>query len=123
MKKTQYSLLMLPVALLMAAIPVIAQQQTYTYECDNGRSFSAQYSGNSATVRVNNQTMTLPAVPAAQGEARYSDGRYLLFTTANNTEAFVEVDGDRTHAGCIAQSTARRAAPAATTSAPVRGLW
>lgn len=120
MMKIKSGLLIVSVALTIAAVPAIAQQQVYTYECDNGKSFSAQLSGNSATVRVNNQTVTLPAVPAEPGQARYSDGRYVLFTTANNTEAFVEVDGDRTHAGCIAQDGTRR--PAAT-AAPVRGLW
>lgn len=124
MKKIQFGLLAIPVALAIAAISGGAQPQVYTYECDTGQDFSAQYSGNAATVRVDNQTLTLPAVPASPGQARYSDGRYLLFTTANNTEAFIEVNGDRTHEGCIAQSTRpSTAAPSSPSPTPARALW
>ncbi|HEY9643638.1 MAG TPA: MliC family protein, partial [Coleofasciculaceae cyanobacterium] len=118
MKAIKLCIVAISVALMSISIPAIAQQQTqpqtrpqtYTYECDNGKSFQAEYGTNSAMVRVNNQSLTLPPVPASQddpaGGQRYSDGKYLLFTTANRTEAFVEVDGDRTHAGCIAQPLA-----------------
>jgi membrane-bound inhibitor of C-type lysozyme len=126
MKKMKFSLLLASTALTIAAIPGVAQQQVYTYECDAGQSFSAQYGSNAATVWVDNQTLKLPALAASPGQARYSDGRYLLFTTANNTEAFVEVDGDRTHEGCIARPTAQHSAPTASPTpspSPVRARW
>lgn len=120
------SLLLASAALTIAAIPGVAQQQVYTYECDTGQSFSAQYDSNAATVWVDNQTLKLPALATSPGQARYSDGRYLLFTTANNTEAFVEVDGDRTHEGCIARPTAHHSTPTASPTpspSPVRARW
>ena len=130
MKTVKFGLIVVPVALTIAAIPAIAQQQTYTYECDTGQSFTAQYGSNSATVQIDNQTLTLPAVSAvapddalAPGQARYSDGRYLLFTSSNNTEAFVEVDGDKTHEGCIAQTTRPSSTSSSSSSTPVRALW
>lgn len=130
MMKITFILFAVPVAFMIAAIPGTAQQQrTYTYECDTGGSFSAQFEANSATVRLHSgQTITLPAVPASQiplgpGEARYSDGNYLLFTSSNNNGAWVELNGDRIQDGCIAQaasSTSTSTVPAAT---PVRALW
>lgn len=125
MKKMQFGLLGVSVALALTTIPVVAQQQVYTYECDTGQPFTAQYSSNSATLRIDNQTLTLPAVPAEPGQARYSDSRYLLFTTANRTEAFVEVNGDRTHEGCIAQParSSTTPSPSRPSPTPARALW
>jgi membrane-bound inhibitor of C-type lysozyme len=126
MKAIRFCVFSISVALTIASVPAIAQQRVYTYECANGKSFQAQYSTNSATVRVNDQSLTLPAVAADPGTARYSDGRYLLFTKSNNTEAFVEVNGDRTHDGCIAQdgsSPSTSSTGSTSTTTPVRGLW
>jgi len=113
-------------ALMITAIPTLAQSQVYTYECDSGKTFRVQYGTNAATLQLNNQSISLPAVSAASGQSRYSNGSYTLFTTASNTEAFLELNGDRTHEGCIAQpqarSTSTPSSPQAS-PAPVRGLW
>jgi membrane-bound inhibitor of C-type lysozyme len=128
MKAMNFCVFAMSVTLMSVSIPAIAQQQTYTYECASGQSFQAQYGTNSAIVQINNQSLTLPAVSASQqdppGGNRYSDGSYLLFTTANNTEAFIEVNGDRTHSGCIAQPLGRSSSSTPTSSpTSVRGLW
>lgn len=128
MRNIKFILLAVPVALVIVSLSAVAQQsQLYTYECDTGGSFKAQFGANSATVTLNNgQTLNLPAVPASQvplgpGEARYSDGNYLLFTSSNYQGAWVELNGDRVQDGCIAQPVAS-ATPSPSPS-PVRALW
>jgi len=140
MKVINFGVLAVPVALLITSLPTMAQsQQMYTtYECDTGKSFQVQYGTNSATLKVNNQSVTLPAVQASAGRARYSDRNsgYVLDTNASKTEAFLELNGDRTHEGCIAQTSGRSSTSGTSThtsgtsthttstpATPVRGLW
>lgn len=78
---------------------MIAQRKTIIYQCNQGRSFEAEYTATTARVTLDKQTLSLPQVPVASG-VRYSDGRTTLSTKGD--EAFIEVDNQITYRDCTA---------------------
>lgn len=101
---TPLSALVLPIALVVVALPAQAQQQPVTYQCANGKSFQADYQPDRVQVRLDpTQTLTLPQAISASG-ARYSDGHTTLWDKGGN--AFIEVDNQRIYDQCVAQTAA-----------------
>jgi membrane-bound inhibitor of C-type lysozyme len=103
MKTVNIGVLLLPVAL--AAVPFSAKAQlstttTYSYQCEDGSAFKAEFVPEGAIVYLEDETLNLEQIPAASG-ARYSDGTTTLFTQEN--EAFVEVDGETVLNNCVAE--------------------
>ncbi|NJO39935.1 MAG: lysozyme inhibitor [Cyanobacteria bacterium CRU_2_1] len=105
MKGMRIGAFLLPVAVAIVTLPAEAQQQPtlYSYQCDDGRTFEAEYSSNAATLELDNRSVTLAQIPAASG-TRYSDGQITLYSQGN--EAFIEVNGDRLYNNCITQDFA-----------------
>jgi membrane-bound inhibitor of C-type lysozyme len=114
MKTIKLAAFILPMLVAIASLPAIAkQQQVVRYQCNNGRSFEAQYSPETAQVKLGeNESLTLQQTPAASG-VRYSDDRTTLFTKGN--EAFIQVENQTVFAGCVAQDT--------TNQRRIRALW
>lgn len=128
MKKMNLGLLLLPVALAAFPLSANAQESTqestpsmpetstaYTYECDGGQTFQAEYGTAAATVQLDNQTLTLAQIPSGSG-TRYSDGTTTLLTKGE--KATVEVNGATTYSNCVAQSTTDNTTTGSTTTTP-----
>lgn len=102
MKIVAIGILAFPIAVTIASSAAHAQTtpQTFTYRCDAGRSFQAEFSPASARLIVSrSESYTLPQVTAASG-IQYSDGRTTLYS--QEEEAFIEVDGQRVYNNCVA---------------------
>lgn len=106
------SLAMLGVAANMMAIASTAAAQqtapkviaTATYQCDDGKGFTAQYRDDK-TVRATfgSKVFELPQVESASG-ARYSNGSVTISTKGD--EAFVEVGDKRLFENCVTVGSA-----------------
>lgn len=114
MKTIKLAAFLLPMLVAIASLPATAeQQQVYRYQCNNGKSFEAQYLPETAQVKLGeNENLTLNQIPAASG-VRYTDDKTTLFTKGN--EAFIEVENQRVFAGCVAQYP--------TNQRRIRALW
>jgi membrane-bound inhibitor of C-type lysozyme len=114
MKTIKLAAFLFPLAMAIATLPATAnQQQVVRYQCNNGTTFEAQYTPETAQVKLSeNQSLTLQQIPAASG-VRYTDDRTTLFTKGN--EAFIEVENQVVFAGCVAQDT--------TNQRRIRALW
>lgn len=114
MKTIKLAAFLLPMVVAIATLPANAkQQQVVRYQCNDGRTFEAQYSPKTAQVKLGeNQTVTLQEISAASG-TRYSDDRTTLFTKGN--EAFIEVENQVVFERCVAQDT--------TNQRRIRALW
>lgn len=104
MKLVKFSFFTLPAILTIITLPAQAQQQIYTYQCNGGKGFQAEFLHESAKLTLPNQNnpLTLPQVVSASGVS-YSDGRTMLFTKGE--EAFIEVEGETAYQNCLAQVT------------------
>lgn len=102
MKLVKFSSFILPVTFTLMTLPVQAQQQIYTYQCDAEKGFQAEFSQEFAKLTLSGQdeTLILPQVVSASGVS-YSDGRTMLFTKGE--EAFIEVEGEMAYQNCLAQ--------------------
>ncbi|WNZ26175.1 hypothetical protein HJG54_27370 [Leptolyngbya sp. NK1-12] len=89
--------------------------QRVTYQCRDGRSFSAHYLDDSVELVLDGRTLTLPQVVSGSG-IRYSDGITTLASKGN--EAFVEVNGTMVYRDCLAE-----AASTQPPARPIPGLW
>ncbi|MGA9379716.1 MAG: MliC family protein [Phormidium sp.] len=114
MKTIKLAAFLLPMVVAIASLPATAeQQQVSRYQCSNGKTFEAQYSPETAQLKLGeNQTLTLKQIPSASG-VRYSNDNTTLFTKGN--EAFIEVENQVVFAGCVAQNT--------TNERRIRALW
>ncbi|MFB2938087.1 MliC family protein [Aerosakkonemataceae cyanobacterium BLCC-F154] len=114
MKTIKLAAFLLPAVVAIASLPASAeQQQVYRYQCNNGKTFEAEYSSETAQLKLGeNETLTLKQTPAASG-VRYTDDRTTLFTKGN--QAFIEVENQRVFDGCVAQDT--------TNQRRIRALW
>ena len=114
MKTIKLAAFLLPMVVAIASLPATAeQQQVSRYQCSNGKTFEAQYSPETAQLKLGeNQTLTLKQIPSASG-VRYSNDNTTLFTKGN--EAFIEVENQVVFAGCVAQDT--------TNERRIRALW
>lgn len=102
--KISFGALTLSVILAIAPLPVKAQGRTITYQCSQGKTFTSEFSPNTALVKLDrNQTLTLPQILSGSG-ARYSDGRTTLFIKGD--EAFIEVNDKVTFEQCVVVETA-----------------
>jgi len=112
MNRVVASSLMLSVATgaIAIATPATAQDpapnviSTATYQCDDGKGFTAVFRDND-TVRATfgSKVLELPQVESASG-ARYSDGSTTIFTKGDT--AFVEVGNNRLFDNCVAVGAA-----------------
>lgn len=114
MKTIKLAAFLVPMVVAIASLPATAeQQQVVRYQCNNGRTFEAQYLPETAQVKLGeNETLTLKQTPAASG-VRYSDDNTTLFTKGK--EAFIEVENQKVFEGCVAQDT--------TNTRRIRALW
>jgi membrane-bound inhibitor of C-type lysozyme len=113
MKTVNFQGLLLSTALALVSVPVFAQDdptaptlitpdtRIYVYQCNDDRSFQAEYGLEMATLELEGERVMLPQIPAASG-ARYSNGEITLFTRGN--EAFLEVGGEIVYQDCVAQT-------------------
>ncbi len=102
--------------LIALTLPATAQQRLYRYQCEDGKTFEAEYLIEQAQLTLAGRKLTLPQVRSASG-TRYSDGQTTLFT--KGTEAFIEENGTRTYSACVGQLAASQP----NSAQPVRGLW
>jgi len=114
MKTIKVAAFILPVVVAIASLPANAnQQQAVRYQCEGGKTFEAQYSKETAQVKLGeNQTLNLRQVPTASG-VRYTDDRTTLSTKGN--QAVIEVGNQITFQRCLAQET--------TNQRRIRALW
>jgi membrane-bound inhibitor of C-type lysozyme len=89
-----------------ATAPEMAAEATvFTYQCDAGKSFTAEFTNEgpdgSVNLALDGQTLTLPRVPSGSG-AKYSDGQTTFWTQGD--EGFVEVNGKMTYQNCVTQA-------------------
>lgn len=125
MKFVDVGAMVLPLFLAFATLPASAQQRQYRYQCEQGKSFLAEYSTDSARLTLDSgETVTLASVVAASG-ARYSNEEMTLHTKGN--EAFIEQGDQQLYRNCVGQLTgqtgqAGQAGQAAPVQ-PVQGLW
>lgn len=100
MKIFQVGLFTIPLAIAIVALPGQAQARTFTYECDDGKSFQVEFTNESARLILSQEeVLNLSQVISASG-ARYSNDETTLFTKGN--EAFIEVNDERTYNNCVA---------------------
>ncbi|GAB4445852.1 MAG: hypothetical protein Kow0031_28430 [Anaerolineae bacterium] len=83
-----------------------AMPTSYTYQCDAGKSFTADFTGEGPDGSVNlmlddGQALTLPRVPSGSG-AKYSDGQTTFWTQGDG--GFIEVGGNLTYQNCTASA-------------------
>jgi len=104
MKLVKLGSFTLSAILTIVTLPAQAQQQIYTYQCQGGKGFQAEFLPESAKLTLSNKDnpLTLPQVVSASGVS-YSDGRTMLFTKGE--EAFIEVEGETAYENCMAQVT------------------
>ncbi|MFB2839529.1 MliC family protein [Floridanema evergladense] len=114
MKTIKFAAFLLPAVVAIASLPATAeQQQVYRYQCHNGKTFEAEYSPETAQLKLGeNETLTLKQVPSGSG-VRYTDDRTTLFTKGN--EAFIQVENQVVFDSCVAQDT--------TNERRIRALW
>lgn len=98
-----------------AVSPSQSVSQRVTYQCRDGRSFSAHYLDDRVELVLDGRTLTLPQVVSGSG-IRYSDGITTL--SSKGDQAFVEVNGTMVYQDCLAQ-----AASTQPPAQPVRGMW
>ncbi|MFB2894231.1 MliC family protein [Aerosakkonemataceae cyanobacterium BLCC-F50] len=114
MKTIKLAAFLLPAVVAIASLPATAeQQQVVRYQCNNGRSFQAQYLPETAQVKLGeNESLTLKQIPAASG-VRYTDDRTTLFTKGDR--AFIQVENQVVFDSCVAQDP--------TNERRIRALW
>jgi membrane-bound inhibitor of C-type lysozyme len=84
----------------------MAAPTSFTYQCDAGKNFTAEFTDEgpdgSVNLTLDGQTLTLPRVPAGSG-AKYSDGQTTFWTQGD--EGFIEAGGEMTYENCIATAS------------------
>jgi|GEM_PF-2746856 len=85
-----------------AAAETAAETTIYTYQCDEGKSFTAEYTDagpdGSVNLMLDGQPLTLPRAISGSG-ARYSNDQTTLWIKGN--EGFIEVGGEITYQNCV----------------------
>jgi membrane-bound inhibitor of C-type lysozyme len=100
MKSIKFSVVVLPVALGVIALPATAQESV-KYQCSpQGKSFEVQYFPNRAWVQMDNLKFELLPVASSEG-IKYSNGRTLLQTSGN--KASINVNFQPYLTECVSQ--------------------